>query len=75
MATYRQKAWDIAVGQHGYITTRDAKENGIPAIELVKLAAGDCSMLREGSTTLTNSHPRSSTSTTRRPFGWETARF
>jgi predicted transcriptional regulator of viral defense system len=39
MATYRQRAWDIAVGQHGYITTKDAKENGIPVIELVKLAA------------------------------------
>jgi len=39
MATYRQRAWDIAVGQHGYITTRDARENGIPVIELVKLAA------------------------------------
>lgn len=39
MATYRDRAWDIAVGQHGYITTRDARENGIPAIELVKLAA------------------------------------
>jgi predicted transcriptional regulator of viral defense system len=41
MATYRERAWEIAVGQHGYITTRDATENGIPAIELVKLAARD----------------------------------
>ena len=41
MATYRERAWEIAVGQHGYITTRDATENGIPAIELVILAARD----------------------------------
>ncbi len=39
MATYRQRAWEIAVGQHGYITTAQAEEEGIPAIELVKLAA------------------------------------
>lgn len=41
VATYRERAWDIAVGQHGYITTRDARDNGIPVIELVKLAARD----------------------------------
>ncbi len=39
MATYRQRAWDIAKEAHGYVTTKDATGAGIPAIELVKLAA------------------------------------
>lgn len=39
MSTYRQRAWEIAMGQYGYVTTNDAKEAGIPAIELAKLAA------------------------------------
>lgn len=39
MATYRQRAWEIAVGQHGYLTTGQAAEEGIPPIELAKLAA------------------------------------
>lgn len=39
MATYRQRAWDIAVGQYGYFTTIDATEAGIPPGELAKLAA------------------------------------
>ncbi|HVB70563.1 MAG TPA: type IV toxin-antitoxin system AbiEi family antitoxin domain-containing protein [Acidimicrobiales bacterium] len=39
MATYRQRAWDIAKEAYGYVTTRAAAEAGIPAIELAKLAA------------------------------------
>ena len=39
MATYRERAWEIAVSQHGYITTQDAVSAGIPAIELAKIAA------------------------------------
>lgn len=30
---------EIALDQHGYVTTRDAAEAGIPAVELPKLAA------------------------------------
>ena len=37
--TYREMAFGIAVGQHGYITTHDATESGIPPIELGKLAS------------------------------------
>jgi len=37
--TYRQKAWEVALGQYGYITTKDAIANGIPPVELPKLAA------------------------------------
>lgn len=36
--TYRRQLWDVAVGQYGYITTRDAAELGVPAVELRKLA-------------------------------------
>jgi predicted transcriptional regulator of viral defense system len=39
MTTYRARAWDIAMGQFGYITTEDAAKNGIPPVELAKLAA------------------------------------
>jgi len=39
VGTYRERAWEIAMGQYGYVTTNDAKEAGIPAIELAKLAA------------------------------------
>lgn len=39
MATYREQAWEIAVGRHGYVTTREAVQRGIPGIELVKMAA------------------------------------
>jgi len=39
MATYREKAWDIAVGRHGYVTTGEAVQRGIPNIELVKMGA------------------------------------
>ena len=38
MATYRQRAWDVAMDRHGYVTTADAHEAGIPVIELAKMA-------------------------------------
>jgi predicted transcriptional regulator of viral defense system len=38
MTTYRQRAWDIAIDQYGYITTGEATEAGIPPGELAKLA-------------------------------------
>lgn len=37
-ATYRRRLWGTAAGRHGYITTRDAAELGVPAVELRKLA-------------------------------------
>lgn len=37
--TYRSQLWEIAVGQYGYVTTRDAHALGIPVVELGKLAA------------------------------------
>lgn len=37
--TYRQRAWELAIGQYGYVTTADAHELGIPVIELGKLSA------------------------------------
>lgn len=37
--TYRRRAWELAIGQYGYVTTADARELGIPVIELGKLAA------------------------------------
>lgn len=37
--TYRYRARELALGQYGYITTEDARELGIPVIELGKLAA------------------------------------
>ncbi len=36
--TYREQLFEIALDQHGFITTADARELGIPAIELRKLA-------------------------------------
>jgi predicted transcriptional regulator of viral defense system len=36
---YRQTVREIALDQYGYVTTRDAAEAGIPAVELRKLAA------------------------------------
>lgn len=39
--TYRQRAWDTAMGQYGYVTTDDARELGIPVVELGKLAGRD----------------------------------
>ena len=37
--TYRQRAWELATGQYGYLTTADARELGIPVVELGKLSA------------------------------------
>ncbi len=39
MATYRQQLRELADENHGYITTGDATELGVPAVELRKLAA------------------------------------
>lgn len=36
--TYRRRLWAVAVGRHGYVTTHDAAELGVPAVELRKLA-------------------------------------
>ena len=36
---YRQTVREIALDQYGYVTTRDAAEAGVPAVELRKLAA------------------------------------
>lgn len=38
MSTHRQRAWDLAMGQYGYISTDDAAAVGIPAVELAKIA-------------------------------------
>lgn len=37
--TYRAVLWDFALDNHGYVTTQDARELGVPRIELAKLAA------------------------------------
>lgn len=39
MARYREIVREIALDHYGYVTTRDASEAGVPAIELPKLAA------------------------------------
>jgi predicted transcriptional regulator of viral defense system len=39
MATYRDRAREIALGQYGFISTDDAQDEGIPPVELAKLAA------------------------------------
>lgn len=36
--TYRDELWEIAATQHAIVTTRDAEEAGVPAVELRKLA-------------------------------------
>jgi predicted transcriptional regulator of viral defense system len=36
---YRQTVREVALDQYGYVTTRDAADAGIPAVELRKLAA------------------------------------
>lgn len=36
--TYRRRLWAVAVEQYGYVTTRDAAQTGVPAVELRKLA-------------------------------------
>lgn len=37
--TYRDTLRDIAYDNHGYVTTQDAEDVGVPAVELRKLAA------------------------------------
>lgn len=37
--TYRNVLWEFALDNHGYVTTRDARELGVPQVELAKLAA------------------------------------
>ena len=36
--TYRRRLHELALDQYGYVTTRDAEELGVPAVELRKLA-------------------------------------
>ena len=36
--TYRRRLWDRALDQYGYVTTRDAADVGVPAVELRKIA-------------------------------------
>ena len=36
---YRETVREVALDQYGYVTTRDAAEVGVPAVELRKLAA------------------------------------
>lgn len=37
--TYRQDLWEIAANNHGIVTTRQADDAGVPAVEVRKLAA------------------------------------
>ncbi|MDR1712251.1 MAG: hypothetical protein LBR58_10455 [Propionibacteriaceae bacterium] len=37
--TVRDELWDVAVEQYGYVTAFDARDLGIPVVELGKLAA------------------------------------
>ena len=37
--TYRHDLWEIAVEYHGIVTTRQAEDAGVPAVEVRKLAA------------------------------------
>lgn len=37
--TYREDLWAIAVENHGIVTTRQAEDAGVPAVEVRKLAA------------------------------------
>lgn len=37
--TYRQRFWELALDQYGYVTTANAAELGIPRVELRKLAS------------------------------------
>lgn len=39
MPTYRELLREVAYGNHGYVTTDDAADVGVPAVELPKLAA------------------------------------
>ncbi|MDR1634392.1 MAG: type IV toxin-antitoxin system AbiEi family antitoxin domain-containing protein [Bifidobacteriaceae bacterium] len=37
--TVRDDLWDVAVDHHGYVTAHDARDLGVPVVELGKLAA------------------------------------
>jgi predicted transcriptional regulator of viral defense system len=37
-ATYKRKLWRLAVDQYGFVTTGQAREIGVPVVELAKLA-------------------------------------
>lgn len=37
-STYRRRLWERALDQYGYVTTADAAQLGVPAVELRKLA-------------------------------------
>lgn len=39
MVKYRRQLWEHALGNYGFVTTEDAEELGVPAVELRKLAA------------------------------------
>lgn len=39
MVKYRRQLWEHALGNYGFVTTEDAGELGVPAVELRKLAA------------------------------------
>ena len=36
--TYKRKLWRLAVDQYGFVTTRQARQLGVPVVELAKLA-------------------------------------
>jgi predicted transcriptional regulator of viral defense system len=38
LVTYRKVLWEVALDQHGLVTTQDARRLGVPAVELRKLA-------------------------------------
>lgn len=47
--TYRRRLWERALDRYGYVTTADAAELGVPAVELRKLAArGELERLDRG---------------------------
>lgn len=39
MTKYRKALWDFALDNHGFVTTDDADQLGVPAVELRKIAA------------------------------------
>jgi predicted transcriptional regulator of viral defense system len=55
---YRQTVREIALDQYGYVTTRDAADIGVPAVELRKLAArGALTNVAYGLYRLTDARP------------------
>lgn len=37
--TYRRMLWELALDNHGFVTTQDARDLGVPAVELSKLGS------------------------------------